>query len=168
MIIFDFDQTMVDTSSLEHLRRRRDWPAVHQGMRALEPYGGITPLLDSLVGVGEKIAIVTNSPTQVPQRFSERQRWPLDCIIGFQDVRRRKPHPEGLLLALEQCGEKPTSSFHIGDRAQDTEAARAAGMTAIGAGWGSLELDALRRSRPDELFMSVADLRDFLLAAATI
>ena len=165
MIIFDFDQTLVDTSSLEHLRRNRNWAAVHQGMRALEPYEGITTLLNSLVEVSQKIAIVTNSPVAVPQRFSERQKWPLDCIIGFHDVRRRKPYPDSLLLALERCGEKPMGSYHIGDRAQDTEAARAAGIVAIGAGWGSLEFDILRQSQPDELFMSVADLREFLLTA---
>ena len=167
MIIFDFDQTMVDTSSLEPLRRSRDWSAVHQGMRNLEPYVGITNLLEGLVALGQQIAIVTNSPVAVPQRFSERQRWSLDCIIGYHDVQRHKPHPDSLLLALNRCGAAPAASYHVGDRAQDTEAARAAGIVAIGAGWGTLELDALRRSRPDQLFMSVADLRAFLLAGAT-
>lgn len=165
VIIFDFDQTMVDTSSLEHLRRTRNWSAVHQGMRALEPYEGITNLLESLVAAGQKIAIVTTSPRAVPQRYSDSRKWPVDCIIGFHDTPRRKPYPDSLLLALERCGEEAVGSYHIGDRAQDTEAARAAGIVAIGAGWGSLELEILRQSRPDELFLSVADLRTFLLKA---
>ena len=165
MIIFDFDQTMVDTSPLEHLRRDRNWPAVHRGMRTLEPFGGITNLLESLVAAGQKIALVTNSPRTISQHFTERQKWPLDCIIGFHDVRRRKPYPDSLLLALERCGEAAAGSYHVGDRAQDTEAARAAGIAAIGVGWGSLELDMLQQSQPDELFMSVAELRTFLLAA---
>ena len=165
MIIFDFDQTMVDTSPLEHLRRNRDWPAIHQGMRALEPYEGITHLLGSLVAAGQKIAIVTNSPRPVSRNFTERQKWPVECIIGFHDVSRRKPYPDSILLALERCGEEAAGSYHVGDRAQDTEAARAAGIAAIGAGWGSLELGTLQQSQPDEIFMSVAELQTFLLAA---
>ena len=40
-----------------------------------------------------------------------------------------------------------------------------AGVSAIGAGWGSLELEMLRGSLPDVLCMSVAELRTFLMAA---
>lgn len=166
MIIFDFDQTMVDTSSLEHLRRNRNWSAVHREMRALEPYLGITDLLGSLVAAGQKIAIVTNSPRPVPEKYTQRQKWPVNCIIGYHDVRRRKPYPDSLTLALRRCGEDEAGSYHVGDRAQDTEAARAAGIVAIGAGWGSLELEELARSQPEQLFMSVAELRKFLLATA--
>lgn len=132
-------------------------------MVSLEPYVGITNLLSSLVASGQKIGIVTNSPRVVPQDFARRLEWPLECIVGYHDVRRRKPYPDGLLLALSRCGEKAPGSFHVGDRAQDTAAARAAGIAPIGAGWGSLELEQLMQSRPEQLFLSVADLRMFLL-----
>ena len=136
MIIFDFDQTLVDTSSLEHLRRRRKWGEVNQGARDLQPYAGVTDLLQSLSAQSQQVAIVTNSPRMVPQGFVDRHNWPVSCVIGYHDVSRRKPHPDGLLLALERCGATLAGSYYVGDHAQDTEAARVAGVSAIGAGWG--------------------------------
>ena len=165
MIIFDFDQTLVDTRSLEHLRRQRKWREVSQGTRTLEPYAGITDLLEGLSARDQEIAIVTNSPIMVPQGFVDRYSWPVSCVIGYHDVSRHKPHPDGLLLALERCGATPTDSYHVGDRAQDTDTARAAGIAAIGVGWGSQELELLHQSQPDQIFMSVPDLRQFLMAA---
>ena len=165
MIIFDFDQTLVDTSSLEHLRRLRKWEEVNQGGRALQPYAGVTDLLQSLSAQSQQVAIVTNSPRMVPQRFVDRYNWPVSCVIGYRDVSRHKPHPDGLLLALERCGATPAGSYHVGDRVHDTEAARRAGVSAIGAGWDSQELELLRGSLPDVLCTSVAELRTFLVAA---
>ena len=165
MIIFDFDQTLVDTSSLEHLRRPGRWGSFNQEARVLEPYEGITDLLAELNAAGQQVGIVTSSPDMVPKAFVDRYAWPVDCVVGYHDVSRRKPYPDGLLLAVKRCGSIPAGSFHVGDRAQDTEAARSAGMAAIGAGWGSLELELLRESVPDKLCMSVAELRTFLLAA---
>ena len=60
------------------------------------------------------------SPRSVPLQFSDRQGWPVYCIIGFHDMLRRKPHPDSLVLALNRCGEMAAGSFHVGDRAQDT------------------------------------------------
>lgn len=163
MIIFDFDQTLVDTNLLEPLRRKRDWPAVQREMRALEPYSGITDLLNDLNETGHKVAIVTHSPDSVARAFSDRQRWPVACIIGYSSSMRRKPSPDGLLEALKLCGEPAYGSYHVGDRDIDTYAAHAAGVVALGAGWGTLDLGALRSSRPDEIFLSVVELRAFLL-----
>ena len=101
----------------------------------------------------------------VPKGFIRRYQWPVACVVGYHDVNHHKPHPDGLLLALTQCEETSAGSYHIGDKAEDTQAARAAGIAAIGAGWGSEELDLLRESQPDELIMSVAEVRGFLMAA---
>ena len=165
MVIFDFDQTLVDTRPLEHLRRPGGWGAFNQEARALEPYEGVTELLVELSAADQQVGIVTSSPDMVPKGFIARYGWPVDCVVGYHDVRRRKPHPDGLLLALERCGATPAGSYHVGDRAQDTEAARRAGVSAVGAGWDTHELELLRGSSPDVICMSVAELRTFLMAA---
>lgn len=109
------------------------------------------------------MAIVTKSPDMVARAFVRQNGWPIDIIVGYHQVRRRKPDPEGLLLALEQAGAGPAGSFHVGDRSEDTEASRAAGMLALGAAWGINDDAELRSSNPDEVFATVADLRGFLL-----
>ena len=166
MLIFDFDQTLVDTSSLAHLRRSRNWAAVGTGMRRLEPYPGISGLINDLHSLNQRIAIVTSSPDMVARGFVQRYKWPIETVVGYHQMRgRQKPDPYGLNLALQACVADPTASYHVGDRAQDTQASRGAGIIAIGAGWGSEELDLLIESQPDHLFTLVDELSSFLVEA---
>ena len=74
-----------------------------------------------------------------------------------------KPDPEGLLVAMRKAGAEPEGTFHVGDRPEDTQASRAAGVTAIGAGWGLADIGALAASKPDRLFVRVQQLRSYLL-----
>ena len=161
MVIFDFDQTLVDTSSLAHLRTARRWSEVNSRARSLSPYPRITELLNELRAWNQTIAIVTTSPSMVAEGFAQRCHWPIDTVIGYHQVSRRKPDPEGLMVALEHCNAEASTSFHVGDRPEDTVASRRAGVVAIGAGWGSEDVGQLRESRPDHLFMSVDELRTF-------
>ena len=78
-------------------------------------------------------------------------------------MRRRKPDPEALLLAMRKAGADPDETLHIGDQPEDTEASRGAGVTAIGAGWGLRDIGLLEASKPDRLFLSVQELREFFL-----
>lgn len=163
MVIFDFDQTLVDTSSLAPLRTARRWSEVNRLARSLSPYPGITELLSELRAWNQSLAIVTSSPSMVAEGFVARYDWPIDFVVGYHDVSRsrHKPHPDGLLLALRRCDADVSSTFHVGDRPEDTEASRRAGVVAIGAGWGSEDIAGLRESHPDRLFMSVSELRAF-------
>ena len=127
----------------------------------LEVYEGVHELLSDLHARQQTLAIVTKSPNMVPRAFVQHYDWPIDIVLGFHQVSRRKPDPEGLLKAMRHAGADPKDSFHVGDQPEDTEAARAANVMAIGAGWGLDETDPLDSSRPDHLFLSVGDLRKF-------
>ena len=129
----------------------------------LEVYEGVHELLGDLDTRGRTLAIVTKSPDMVPRHFVERYRWPIGIVLGYHQVRRRKPDPEALLLAMRKVGAEPGETFHVGDHPEDTEASRGAGVTAIGAGWGLADTGPLQASKPDRLFMSVRELREFLL-----
>ena len=164
MLIFDFDQTLVDTRQAAPLRQARNWSQVRAVTRGLEPYPGITELLGELHALRQPLAIVTSSPDMVAREFAQQHQWPIETVIGYHQMQRhQKPDPYGLNLALQQCGADAATSYHMGDREQDTQASRAAGVIAVGAGWGSEEIDLLRASQPDRLFMSVAELSAFLL-----
>ena len=163
LIIFDFDQTLVDTSPVEALRSVRNWKAVMAEVSRLKVYDGINALLAELHAAGKRLAIVTKSPDMVPKAFIKQHDWPIDIVVGYHHVKRRKPDPEGLLLAMSQADAAPNSTFHIGDQPEDTLAAQAAGVTAIGSAWGLTEVTALEASQPDQLFATVLELRRFLL-----
>lgn len=126
-------------------------------------YAGINALIAELNRRKVPLAIVTKSPDMIPREFAKHHGWPISNIIGYHQVRRRKPDPEALRLAMKQAGVNGGAIYHIGDHAEDTEAARSAGIIAIGAAWGAENLDALRASNPDHLFESVGQLSEFLL-----
>lgn len=161
MVIFDFDQTLVDTSPVESLRAARNWKAVMAQAPRLKIYDGIHDLLVDLHTKGQRLAIVTKSPDMVAKAFIREHGWPIDIVLGYHQVKARKPDPEGLLLAMKKGQANPTETYHVGDQPEDTLASRAAGVVAIGSAWGLQDSAALSASEPDELFKSVADLREY-------
>ena len=54
------------------------------------------------------------------------------AVIAAGDVPTPKPHPEGLLVALERIGVAPAQALYVGDAAADAEMARAAGVAFVG------------------------------------
>jgi AHBA synthesis associated protein len=88
------------------------------------------------------------------------------AIVAWEDVERRKPFPDGLLLAAEKLGSAPASSLYVGDEVADIQAAKAARMLAIAALWGNSDAHTLRQSRPDTMLAEdrlTADLIENLL-----
>ncbi|UCG02988.1 MAG: HAD family hydrolase [Candidatus Heimdallarchaeota archaeon] len=59
-------------------------------------------------------------------------------LISRDDVKRAKPDPEGLLLALENCSIHPSKGYFIGDMPIDIIAGNNAGTTTIGLTTGLL------------------------------
>ncbi len=57
-------------------------------------------------------------------------------IIGFEDVTRYKPHPDGINAALDKLGSKSPATLFVGDSAADIEAAHHAGCRSCLATWG--------------------------------
>lgn len=70
-------------------------------------------------------------------------------VVCAEDVERRKPHPEGLLMALGHLGLATEGVAYVGDSPEDVEMARAAGVFAVGIPGGFPNRDALLASAPD-------------------
>ena len=83
MVIFDFDQTLVDTRPVEALRAARKWGEVMARVPELKVYPGITVLLQELHDRGQKLAIVTKSPDMVAKKFIAQHKWPINIVIGY-------------------------------------------------------------------------------------
>ena len=127
------------------------------------PYPGIEELLEEMHCSGEHLAIVANSPRIVPENYVSHRGWPINNVVGYHEVAQLKPAPDAIRLALSRAKADALASFYIGDQTEDVLASRAAGVVAIGAGWGSQVLDQLTATEPDHLFMTVPELRAFLL-----
>lgn len=89
--------------------------------------------------------VVTNKPEQytVPLLQAMQLSQRASCIIGGDTCAHSKPHPAPLLEASAQLQIEPDQALYLGDDLRDMQAATAAGMPGIIAGWGyiSPEID---------------------------
>jgi phosphoglycolate phosphatase len=58
------------------------------------------------------------------------------CVVSGDSTAHIKPHPAPLLLAASLLAQPPADCVYIGDDLRDAQAARAAGMHFVAAGWG--------------------------------
>jgi HAD superfamily hydrolase (TIGR01549 family) len=135
------------------------WPEADQ--RWLEHYGaeesrliaGAREALRRLDEAGITQGVVTSGDrARVSRELSalDVERYFRTVVFGG-DARRRKPHPEALLLALERLAVAPAEAAYVGDSPEDVEMARAAGVRAVGVPGGFPNREALVASRPDVL-----------------
>lgn len=75
--------------------------------------------------------IVSSSPRATIELVAAALGLAPDVIVGAEDVRRSKPHPECYLLAAERAGAAAARCLVFEDSESGLAAARAAGMTAI-------------------------------------
>jgi pyrophosphatase PpaX len=61
-----------------------------------------------------------------------------DVVVGGDEHAKQKPEPDLLLLALERLGAEPADGAYVGDSPFDMQAARSAGMHAVGVSWGGI------------------------------
>ena len=97
---------------------------------------------DLLVGLVERhtaIAMVTNKGRErlAPDlRRAGLDDLPLAAVVCSEDTVERKPHPAPILLALQRASCDARTALYVGDGPQDMQAAAAAGVRAVGAGYG--------------------------------
>lgn len=84
--------------------------------------------------------VVTNKPRRFTEPLLARLGLEKNCacVVCPEDVNRRKPDPESLLLACKQLQVTPGACIYLGDHRRDIEAALAANISAVACRWGYL------------------------------
>jgi N-acetyl-D-muramate 6-phosphate phosphatase len=108
------------------------------------PFRGMDNVLAELAGAGLPWGIVTNKPGWLTTPLIDALAFasPPACVVCGDTVDRAKPHPDPLLHAAELIGQAPGECLYVGDAPRDIEAAHAAGMPSVVAGWGYLPADS--------------------------
>ena len=133
--------------------------------RLIKRYAGVTELLADLTTAGVRIAAATSKlrePAEMAVVLTGLDAY-LDTLVTLEDTTEHKPLPEPLLLAVERLGADPAHAAYVGDAVVDLQAARNAGMAAVGVTWGAGLRTDMAAAEPDVLADTVAELRAALL-----
>ncbi|MEM3555587.1 MAG: HAD family hydrolase [Candidatus Micrarchaeia archaeon] len=77
-------------------------------------------------------------------------------VVVREDVEERKPSPKSLLVALEKVRRRADECIYVGDRVEDVQAGRAAGMITGCVCNGTHKLEWLLKEEPDFVFSDVS------------
>ena len=128
-------------------------------------YPGMQELLFRLKENGAKLMLFTGGG-RISTHFCLEQHGVLplfDALICGEDVKRPKPHPEGLRkLQREQHLVRKKTAL-VGDAASDVEAGSAAGFKTVWLSWSENARSAEPKVRPDYECDSVERLKKILL-----
>jgi phosphoglycolate phosphatase len=104
----------------------------------LRIYPGVVQSLDELRRRGYSLGVVTNlsgrlvEPLLRELGLAEK----FDTVIHAGNCRYRKPSPEPLLMAIRSIKGKRSTSWYVGDKKSDADAAAAAGVRFAWASYG--------------------------------
>jgi HAD superfamily hydrolase (TIGR01509 family) len=157
-LIFDLDQTLIESHHVEYLRKTRNWPAVYREIPTIKAYDGINQLLLNAKEKDIELAIVTSSPESYVQRIIDHFDWFFDAKVCYHDTKLHKPDPDPFVEAINRLAVKTGDCWAIGDDPKDIIAAKAANIYSVGALWGSINKQSLIDAEPDVLFESVTSL----------
>ncbi len=158
LVLFDLDQTLVDSSALHSLRRERNWNEVYRKIPETTPFKGIDTVLRRLTAAGIKVGIVTSSPRPYCNRMIRQHHWHFDPVICFHDTAKHKPNPEPFILALANSGVSACKTITVGDDPNDIVASKDAEIRSAAALWGAQDHSSLAERNPTWLVKSPLDL----------
>lgn len=115
-------------------------------------YAGVPQMCNRLRAAGMRLAIVSTKFRYRIESILAKAALlaTFDVIVGGEDVKEHKPHPEGLLRALERLGVPPTQAMYVGDHPLDAQTAARAGTSFVAVRTGS---------RPPETWENAASTR---------
>jgi phosphoglycolate phosphatase-like HAD superfamily hydrolase len=144
-ILFDLDNTLINTQALKNYRENSLRGDFTQGLLDLTKiYPKTRSILDSLAQRNIPLGVVTNSPKRYALKLLEHYDLTnyFKVIITYDDVKNggAKPSPIGINLALAQLGlSSKNNILFIGDEENDVNASYAAGVKPIAPAWASKE-----------------------------
>ena len=150
------------SDSVEDLAREREELFFRLLDQHIPPMEGEKDLAESLTDKGIKLAIATSGPHR------ERKQRILDALgltdlvsvfVTGEEVRKPKPDPEIFLTAANRLGIDSKDCLVFEDAPSGIEAAKAAGMMAIGVNADPEMRKRLEEKGADKVFPSLLDIK---------
>ena len=161
-LIFDLDNTLVDTSLALSARSRRAWQEVYSLIPRFSLYEGMDELCEFIRSNHFKTCIVSTSPKRYVEKVVRYFDLPFQNIIGYHDA-RIKPAPDAMYLALRMMDSLASETISFGDKYDDMIASNRAGIPSAACLWGSDEIERLKQASTTYRFISPKEVTNFLL-----
>jgi len=147
-LIFDLDQTIIDSSIAEPYRKARNWQTVYSVINCFVQYPGVIDALHHFKNFGHRICIVTSSPSSYCNKVLKYWNIPSDFTICYHDTKNKKPHAEPINRALSLLRISSDKAISFGDSEIDIIASSNANVRSVACTWGASNISDLMRSNP--------------------
>jgi 2-phosphoglycolate phosphatase len=132
----------VDPENPDYKAMREEFLDVYAGHLCVDThlFAGMNELLEWLEAEGIAWGVVTNKFKRFADHILEGLGLAgrVGVVVGGDTCARAKPFPDPLLHAIEKLGVPAQDTLYVGDDERDVQAARAAGMPVLVAGYGYL------------------------------
>lgn len=150
-VIFDFDQTLVDSRALASIRKERNWQNVKANLDKVYWYPYIIEILNWLYYNKVPVVIFSNSPRNYVETIMAACLLPADLVIGYHDLPlgKHKPDPLGVDLISKRLNIDKSEMIGFGDHPHDIKAYKASEILSVACLWGTENEDQLLAAIPD-------------------
>ena len=95
-VLFDLDNTVVDSLHLKPLRDQRRWEDVYSKIETVKLFEGIIELWAALRSLKVHLGVVTHSPGKYARKILAHVELAPDTLVAYRDLDRKlKPSPHG-------------------------------------------------------------------------
>jgi pyrophosphatase PpaX len=130
----------------------------------VKEFVGVMETIETLKKKGYKLAIVTTKREDVAFKGLRLMKLDpfFDVMIAYDHVKKVKPDPEPIFLALEKLDSKPEETLMVGDNFHDVLAGKNAGTKTAGVAWTIKGRAYLAKFEPDYMLENMTDLLTIL------
>ena len=156
-----FGQITEDKEEIERMvQTYRTYNLTHHDA-LVKPYDGVVDEIRRMKQTGGRLGVVTSKLRDGAMRGLRISGLDdvFDIVLGCDDVKNAKPHPEPVIKAVEELGVKRGETVFIGDSRHDMECGRGAGVQTAAVLWGPFDRPHLEDLAPDYWLEKPADLR---------
>lgn len=132
----------------------------HYDSQTPELIEGAAATLAELRARGYQLGVVTSGNNDRVQREVKQLGLAemFETIIGHEHVKHRKPHPEGLEIALARLGSVAAETAYVGDAPEDIQMGKQANIMTVGVRSNYPTSARVRDEAPDICLESIVEL----------
>jgi len=132
----------------------------HYGEDSASLIDGVADTLLELRRKNYRLGVVTSGSESRVCREIERSelRDMFGVVVCNEHIVKKKPHPEGLNLALRRLGSKPEESVYVGDAPEDIQMGKRANVLTVGVRSEYPSSTRVLNAEPDIYLESLAEL----------